>query len=294
MSYLKQYQYVIAAAECGSISAAAERLGVSQPTFSKYLKKLEEELGVELLDRSTLPVRPTAAGECFVRAGRRFLDLDRQLTKELADIKESSAVTVRVGISPSRSPYTMPAILSLFKKRCPEGRVAIVEEKTAELNEMLTSGDIDLLISIDGEGTGSFERTELFSEELLLAIPDALTESDPIKILSDDSMISVGRGQAIWRTLASVCEKIGTPMPKIECQSIESAMALVERGIGSTIVPSYIARGGHRGVRFLPIPKEISDGAARQVCLYYRKEQFLSEAEREFAAAVIDCEKGEQ
>ena len=73
MSYLKKYEYVIAVASYGGISGAAEKLGISQPTFSKYLKKIEGELGVELFDRSSLPIKLTRAGEYFVEAGKRFM-----------------------------------------------------------------------------------------------------------------------------------------------------------------------------------------------------------------------------
>lgn len=291
MSYLKQYEYVMAVVRNGGISQAAEELKISQPTFSKYLKKLETDLGLELFDRSTLPIRLTKAGKCFVEAGARFLDLDRQLKKQLDELRAEIGSTVRVGISPSRSPYTMPAVLSLFRERCPGARVVIVEETTAELGKMLTEGELDLLISLDGEGMREFERIELFSEEVLLAVPEGCAAESAEEAIRSSTLISVGRGQAMWRILRSISEELGAPTAEIECQSIESALALVKRGLGAMIVPSYITRETSGAVRYLHFPSHIAREYSRSVCIFYRKEQFLSGAEREFINCIIKSEK---
>ena len=291
MSYLKQYEYVIAVAKHGGISQAAEKLGISQPTFSKYLKKLEGDLGVRLFDRSTLPIRLTRAGKCFANAGARFLDLDRQLAKELDEIKNDISSTVRIGISPSRSPYAIPEILASFREISPDTQIVIVEETTAEINKMLTEGELDIILSIDGDGTESFERIELFTEEILLAVPadsEASSAEDAIRTLP---LITAGHGQAMWRLLMSVAGELGISRPAIECQSIESALALVKRGIGATAVPSYVRRDRSDSFRLFTIPRGVAESYTRKVCLFYRKEQFLSRAERELIECIVKLEE---
>lgn len=292
MSYLKKYEYVIAVATYGGISQAAEHLGISQPTFSKYLKKLEAELGLELFDRSALPLKLTAAGECFVEAGRRFLDLDRQLSKQLSEIKNESEAVVRVGVSPSRSPYVMPDIVEAFKRVCPEARIVIEERTTAELNRRLTEGELDLIISIYDEGTAGFEHKELSREEILLAVraEDSAATDSYEDVLRYHPGISVGKGQAMWQVMCGITDELKLPKAEIECQSIESALALVKRGLGVMVVPSYIAKS-HAEIRFLPVNAKAAKSAERRVCLFWRREQFLTDAEKKFIECTVNVTK---
>lgn len=284
MSYLKKYEYVIAVAKYGGISQASEKLNISQPTFSKYIKKLEGELGVELFDRSTLPIKLTRAGECYVEAGKKFLDLDRQLAKELEEIKSSKSSVIRIGISPSRSPYLMPQVIKEYYKMRPSAQIVIEERTTTELNSRLASGDLDLVISILDKEASGLERIELFDESVMLAV--SKSESDPQataeEILMSSSVISVGKGQALWQILNDVTSDMGISKPQIECQSIESALALVKAGLGVMLVPSYFDVKQNDDVRFVSLDSEYN----RKVCIFYRKEQFLTMSERDFITCV--------
>lgn len=296
MSYLKKYEYIIAVSDCGGITQAAEKLNISQPTFSKYLKKIEHELGAQLFDRSTLPIKLTKAGECYVRAGRQFLDLDRQLTKQIDEIKTNINSVIKIGISPSRSPYMLPDIISLYKKKNPYGKVIIEERTTSELNKRLSIGELDLVISILDNEAESFERIELFNESIMLAIPrnQCLENLSAKEILMSSTVISVGKGQAMWQILNEIIDNMGICQPEIECQSIESALALVKKGIGVMIVPSYIARGSKNQnsseISFLPL-LNVSRDYNRKICLFYRKEQFLTQSEKSFIECVKEINK---
>lgn len=292
MSYLKKYEYVIAVCNHGGISQAAQSLGISQPTFSKYLKKLEAELGVELFDRSTLPIRLTRAGECFVEAGKRFIDMEKQLKKELEEIRLGVNSVVRIGISPSRSPYMMPKIISEFKKTNTSAKIIIEEKTTHELSKRLREGELDLIISLLDEETIGFERIELFDESILLAVSKEKAKGSASETLLSSALISVGRGQSMWQMLNSIAQELNISEPEIECQSIESALALVSQGIGAMLVPSYIARGKSDSIKFLPLPNGKGE-IKRKVCLFYRKEQFLTKTERELIECIIDIEKKE-
>lgn len=297
MSYLKKYEYIIAVCDHGGITQASEHLNISQSTFSKYLKKIELELGIELFDRSTLPIKLTKAGECYVNAGRRFIDLDNQLTKQLNEIKTNVNSVIKIGISPSRSPYMLPDIIALYKEKNPNGRVVIEERTTAELNKRLTLGDLDLIISILDNETENFDKVELFDESIVLAVPKRKCKNNTSakEILMSSTVINVGKGQVMWQMLNEIVDDIGICKPEIECQSIESALSLVKKGIGVMIVPSYISREyknrQNSEVEFLPLT-DISQSNSvssykRKVCLFYRKEQFLSQSEKIF----IDCVK---
>ena len=293
MSYLKKYQYVIAVNTCGGISQAAEKLGISQPTFSKYLKKIESELGIELFDRSTLPIRLTCAGECFVNAGKKLLDVDRQLQKQLEEIKSQDSAVIKVGISPSRSPYTMPSVIELYRRKNGNARVVIEERTTAELCRRLGEGELDLVVSILDKDTENFDRIDLFDESILLAAPSSYSENrtSAEDLLAASPLISVGKGQVMWQTLNSIIENMNLPKAEIECQSIESALSMVKRGLGVTIVPSYIAREQDDKITFLPLKQGSAEKNKRKICIFYRKEQFLTQAEREFIDCLVELER---
>ena len=288
MSQFKKFEYVRVISEAGGISQAAEILDISQPTLSKYLKKLEGELGIELFDRSALPIRLTKAGECYVEAAKRLMDVERQLDKQLEEIKLGKSSVVRVGISPSRSPYMMPSIIEAYREKNPDGRVIIEERTTAELSERLYRGELDLIISILDEATKDFEGEELFTENVLLAAPRKLCSngSTAAELMLSLPIISVGKGQSMRQTLYEISEEIGTPRPEIECQSIESGLSLIKRGIGVMLAPSYIEKFGtaeqNKDVRFLPVPRKNMKETERKVYIFYRKEQFLTKAEQDF------------
>ena len=297
MSSLKKYEYVLAVSQHGGISQAAEVLGVAQPTLSKFLKKLESDLGAELFDRTTVPITLTPVGELFLESGRRMLYIEKQFQKQLQEIISNKNTVIRVGISPSRSPYMMPRIIEAYKAKHPDCRIIIEERTTTELNSRLTSGDLDLILTLANDDTQNFMSIDLFKEELLLAIPKSIENSslEVTELLSSLPLINVGQGQAMWQTINSITDAIGIKRPDIECQSIESALALVKHGLGAMLVPSYIKQFGtpsqNENISFLSFTqadrKKFTVPIERKVCLFYRKEQFLTLSEKDF----IDCVK---
>ena len=299
MHDLKKYEYVIAIAREGGISPAAEALQIAQPTLSKYIRKLESELGVELFDRSRIPMTLTEAGECFISTGRRLIDMEHQLEKQLSAIKSDKSTVVKVGISPSRSPYLMPAIIERFRQKMPHGRITVREAGTADLDRMLFDGEIDLMISLADETGAEFEAVPLFCESVLLAVPESMMkDGDSFEgVLRRVPLINVGKGSALWKTMNDLLAPLDVDCPEMECQSVESALALVKHGIGAMIAPSYVAKYGTAGqtvgIRFLPIPKEQypewDSLPRREVCLFYRKEQFLSRSEQIFIESARDA-----
>ena len=296
---MKSYEYVIAVAQHGGISQAAEALNIAQPALSRYIRKLESDLGIELFDRSTIPIRMTQAGSRYVETGMRMLSLERQLHKQVQELKRDKNTLVRIGISPTRSPYMMPSIVEAYSRRNPKGCVVIEEKTSAELNKLLAQGDLDLMISFMDENTETFDRTELFEENILLAVPTQTPQEDALEAFLTLPLITAGKGQAMWHITQEITETLGIHMPKIECQSIETALAFVKRGLGATLVPSYIAHFGtqeqNRAVRFLELPvqryPQWKTAYKRKICLFYRKEQFLSQAEQDFIACALEVKR---
>lgn len=300
MYRLKSFEYVVSIAETSSISEAAEDLGIAQSALSRYILKLEKEMGLELFDRTTLPIALTEAGRYYVEAGRKILDINRQLEKRLDDVKTNKSMIVRVGTGPSRAPALMPLILRSFSAVYPSARVVTEECRTAELAERLREGKLDLIISFLDHDMEIFGMEDLFEEKVSLAVPANLVSS----VTTDDGMVDVGsqtipfvslhEGQQLRNALDILSH--GTIQPLYDSDYVESAMALVKHGFGATLVPSYWKlMDNANSIHYYPI--KIPDDLAtdeknrllavinRRIGIFYRKEQFLSEAEK----AYIKC-----
>ena len=302
MDGLKSYEYVLAVAEASSVSEAAESLGIAQSALSRYILKLEKEIGVELFDRTTLPIIPTEAGRYYVDAGKKILDVNRQLEKRMDDVKTHKNLEIRIGTGPSRAPALMPLILSAFSASFPDVRVLTDECRTAELAERLANGKLDLIITFLDHTMGYFGMEELFEESVELAVPQKY-RNEVEKAIVDGSVdirnlsvpfVSLHEGQQL-RNALDILSK-GRIKTRYDSEYLESAMALVNYGFGVTLVPSYWKLVDDRfGLTYYPlsIPDDLPPDDKvrliaiinRRIGLFYRKEQFLSEAEKGYIKA---------
>lgn len=298
---LKPYEYVLAIAEQQSFSAAAEVLGIAQPSLSRYIVKIEKELGVELFDRSTIPLQLTEAGKCFVLTAQKMVDLNRQMLKQLAQIRSDRSRTIRIGTGPSRAPAILPEILKAFRAVHPTVCVRVEECRTAQLQEQLCSGNLDLIITFLDDSLASFGMKELFSEQVRLAVhqdylsrvQEAQTPGGGVRVERlQIPFVSLHEGQQLRNALDILSG--GTVHPIYDSEYLESAMALVNAGFGATLVPSYWKYVGAENEKVHYFPVEIPDFLSeadrrrldavlnRKIGIFYRKEQFLSETEKAF------------
>ena len=144
---LKQAQYVKTIAECGSITAAAKKLFVSQPSLSQMLRQLEQETGLPIFDRSTSPMRLTYAGEKYVHAAERMLAANAELESQLREIRQEHAGRLRLGISVTRAMQVLPDVIPIFTKAYPNVTIELTEAASASLEGLLQKGQIDLALA---------------------------------------------------------------------------------------------------------------------------------------------------
>lgn len=289
MDCIKPYRYISKIAECSSISLAAESLEIQQPALSKYLKKVELELNVELFDRSTNPIRLTDAGKCYLETAQAIIDADNQLHKHISEILNTDFV-IHVGISPSRAPYLLPDILNFFYKNNPNTHISITEENTTILVSDLANGNLDLIISLIDEETNNFECIKLFDESVILAVPESCNFTSFEEVISKVNIISSAKGQY----MANLLDIMPEHKSLIESQNMVTALPLVREGIGAALLPSYMADyGKEEGIRYISIPEKYSENIHRQIGIFFRKEQFLSSSEKAFIEAAVKATKKE-
>lgn len=170
---LKELEYVLAVAEEGSISKAAERLYMAQSSLSQFLTKYEAELEVKLFMRTATGVRLTRSGEIFTKNARQMLRQYHQMKGELSDIKELFSGRIEFGLSSFRGSYLMPRVLSRFKEQYPGIEVIIHEHDSYRLRDMLAAGNLDIaLVAVNRSLTGGAHSSIMRDEVYIVARDD--------------------------------------------------------------------------------------------------------------------------
>ncbi|MFI3283266.1 MAG: LysR family transcriptional regulator, partial [Rikenellaceae bacterium] len=141
-----QLEYLLAVANCGNFSAAAEKCFVTQPSLSMQIKSLEEELGVVLLDRTRKPVIPTEAGLVVLEQARQTIMAYQNIKESVAELKGEITGKLRLGVIPTISPYLLHKFIPTFVKKFPKVELEICDMVTADVIESLKRDRIDAAI----------------------------------------------------------------------------------------------------------------------------------------------------
>ena len=147
-----QLEYLLAVANCGSFSLAAEHCFVTQPSLSMQVKALEEELGVVLLDRSKKPVIPTEAGDVVLERARETLRAYNNIRESVAELKGETSGKLRLGVIPTIAPYLLHKFIPAFVRDYPKVELEISEMITSDIVEALKRDRIDAALVASGTG----------------------------------------------------------------------------------------------------------------------------------------------
>ncbi len=159
-----------------SFSRAAQKLYLSQPSLSLTIKKFEQEIGIQIFDRSTAPIQLTEAGKIYMEGVQRILTIENDLEAYLDDYKELKTGSLTLGAPHMFSSYLLPAVIAQFLKQFPMVEIRLVEADFLTLHDMTLNGEIDLLIESHQFDETLFQSYPLFREHILLAVPF----SDPV------------------------------------------------------------------------------------------------------------------
>lgn len=168
---LRDFQYLIALAEEGSVSKAADRLFMAQSSLSQFLQQYESELGVKLFIRTSRGIRPTSNGEVFIGHLRQMLSYYDQARRELWDNEGLKGGSVTLGISTFRGRHILPRILKRFYELYPDVRVEVVEHHSLKLEELLLEGKLDVAVVVLPAAKLKNEAVPFTKDEVLLVAP---------------------------------------------------------------------------------------------------------------------------
>lgn len=240
---LQQLEYIDAVYEHRHFAKAAEQCGVTQPTLSAMIQKLEAELDVRLFERTSQQVTPTAVGTQVVEQARRVLLEARRIREIVAEQKGCVAGKFRLGILPTIAPYLIPRFFPRLCEQNPELDLRVVEIKTSAMKTALVRGDIDAAIMVNLGDLDGFAATTLYYEQFLAYVsrPDALFSRKTIKThdLNNEFLWLLDEGHCFRDQLVKFCNLKAARESKEAYMlgSIETFMRIVEGGKGVTFIP---------------------------------------------------------
>lgn len=167
-------EYVYAVWKERSFSKAAQSLYISQPSLSAKIKKIEDELGTVIFDRSTTPLRLTEFGQLYIDAITEVKQIERRIENSINDINMLHSGELSVGASNVFAAYVLPTLIAKFKRKFPNVKIQLIEDNTASLERMLSSNEIDIVIDNNHYDRELFERKQYTKEKILLAVPNDL------------------------------------------------------------------------------------------------------------------------
>lgn len=256
----RNYDYFIAIADAGSLTKAAERLYVSQPSLSQYLKRLEANLGVELFDHSSSPLRLTYTGERYYTYVKQVKQLEENVRKEFQDIQNEKSGRLRLGVALWRSACLLPDVFPAFHQQYPDIHLELTEARSVELEAALMEDKIDLAIlnlprSLNYEALAC----EIICEErILLAAPTRhpvihqLLQNcrcisgypvAPLDVLHHIPLVLTKPGQNLTHEVMYALGKHHIePDLLLETGNLSTAINLAAKGMACTFVPEEGAK----------------------------------------------------
>lgn len=281
----KQFKYVLVLAREGSFSKAAEVLSIRQPSLSQYIKKIEQEVGMELFDRSGGNLCLTDAGRIYIEVGRKMLDLIHQMEERFTDLSEGKTGTITIGLSAHRSAALMPKIAKAFSMKYPRMVLRIVEKNYSEILDAAEHGEFDLCLTTLPMEDKLYVSETVQVEENVLAFPvnvelpsehmeNRRFPAISAKELNNMAFVMLNEEHPMQKELDALAADFGlTLRKKVECTSLQALLEMVRVGLGAALIPACLARNDPR-LRFYSVREGIHQ---REIYLIYRRDQYFSE-----------------
>ena len=280
---LRHLRYLKAIVEEGSFTRAAQVLHVSQPALSHQVRQLEEQLDVQLLDRTGRKVRPTDAGTAFLAHARRALNAVEAAGRAAQDVEDLSSGMVRIGVPPSFSGYLTAPLVRRFLDRYPGIRLHLADMAQEDIEKALGDDSVDLGIAFSDVRSDDVEWQPLHAERLTLTMAEGhpaehLTVIDRATLQSMD-MVLLGPDFATRKLVDAHFLRHGLrPRIAVEASAMMTIVEIVRKSRLVTILPDVVVREQPALVT-RPIEQPFDP---RRVALLQRRAGYRSAATRAF------------
>jgi len=273
---LKDLRYLVAVADQRHLGRAAARCFVSQPTLSAQLKKLEDSLGVQLIERAPNNVCLTEAGEAIVARARRILEASDEMVTLARSQRDPLAGRLRVALLPTIGPYLLPRVAPAMRKALPRLELRLYEYQTAAMLAKLHAGEIDVgILALPVEVDG-LESRELYREAFMVALPEhhplAARERVRLADLKGEQLLLLEEGHCLRDQALEVCSRVGvTDQQDFRATSLETLRQMVATGAGVTLLPELAGRGAYRNARGVALRPFARPAPERHIGALWRK-----------------------
>ena len=272
---LRQLRYLVALAEELNFTRAAANEHVAQPALSQQIRRLEDEIGLALVERTTRQVTLTAAGELLVVRARRVLSELESAHTELQGLRGMDVGHVTIGAMHTMGPVDLSLVLAQFSERHPNVELTVREASSEELAEMLRVDEIDLAFlsvteRVEAHGLG---LTQLVSEELVVLLPPGhrLAGRPQVRMaeLAEERFISFREGARLRELQAAAGRQAGfEPRVRLETNESRRVRRLVARGLGVAILPRSDAEDPADDIVVAPL---VEPSLRRDITLAWRE-----------------------
>ncbi|MFO1465406.1 MAG: LysR substrate-binding domain-containing protein [Steroidobacteraceae bacterium] len=280
MLNLKDLKYLVAIADTGHFGKAAERCHVSQPTLSAQLKKLEQYLGVQLVERQPHHAQLTAVGREVVDRSRRLLSQSDEIVALARANADPLAGRLRIALIPTIGPYLLPRVTQKVRKALPKLRLMLYEQQTEILLTALRNGDIDLGILALPIPDENLRTRVLYEENFVLAVPEdhPLAKRSRVKVedLDQQTVLLLEDGHCLRDQALEVCHRVQVhEAENFRATSLETLRQMVVAGLGVTLLPQLAVEppfGAQRGMATIPFvnpqPRRVVGAVWRKTTTY--------------------------
>jgi len=273
---LKDLKYLVALADTGHFGKAAERTFVSQPTLSAQVKKLEQYLGVKLVERQPKNLQLTEVGKQVVVRARRMLDEGEEIIALARSNTDPLAGQLKVALIPTIGPYLLPRVMRKLRKALPHLRLMLYEYQTESLLKRLRDGEIDVGILALPAPQDGLESRVLYREAFTVALPDnhPLTEKSTIKVqdLKGQTLLLLEDGHCLRDQALEVCSRIDVREAEdFRATSLETLRQMVVAGLGITLLPELAVEPPFGSQRGMTIRQFSKPAPSRSVGAVWRK-----------------------
>ena len=256
---LRHLTYFIAVAEELHFGRAAQRLHISQPPLSQQIRRLEEEIGVRLLNRTKRRVEITPAGEAFLAEARQIIAAAEEAVRRAVRADKGEIGSLAVGFIGSANYSVLPPVIREFRRRFPDVEISLTEMNTSNQIEALRAGRIQagFLRPPPGIEAAGLATAPVFREPLVVAMsqnhPLQGELTLPLRLLAKESFIMIPRrrGPGYFDYLIALCRQEGfSPYIVLEASQFHTIIGLVAAELGIAVVPASIQRSRFAGVVF--------------------------------------------
>ncbi|MDQ2649519.1 MAG: LysR substrate-binding domain-containing protein [Actinomycetota bacterium] len=240
---LRELGYLVALAEHRHFGRAAEACFVSQPTLSTQVRKLERELGVELIERNPRHAVLTDAGQRVVQRAKVMLAEADNIKGIALQAQDPEAGSLRIGLFPTLAPYLLPHVVPSLRARFPKLELLLVEEKTEVVLQRLRDAQLDAGILALPVHDGHLQHELLFEEDFVLAVPadnPFAATSGPVQPsqLAGEQVLLLEEGHCLRDQALDVCAVAGAvERTGFRATSLETLRQMVASGVGLTLLP---------------------------------------------------------